>query len=195
MAAITSMIMAGAAVAGAATSIAGSMKSSSAAGQQAGYSMDIAAQEQKQDQLRAQAMEISASRQQTEILRNNQRARALALSNATNQGASYGSTSGLKGGMGQIEGQTNFNLTGLADNLTMGRQMFGLNANISQDRIGIAKAGGQLAQGQGLSSMGSSLMGAAGAAGRLGGGFGGGSPSAMSFTDFGTGQGAWPMFT
>lgn len=194
MAAITTAVMAASAAVGTGLSIAGSMKSSAAAKQQSQYSMDIAQQEQKQDQLRAQAMEISAGRQQTEILRNNQRARALALSNATNQGAAYGDSSGIKGGLAQIQGQTNFNLQGLSDNLTLGRQMFGLNANISQDRIGIAQAGWQLAQGQGLSSLGSAISGAGKSASNLSGFMGGSQPSQMSFTDFGTGQGAWPMF-
>src|SRR5882672_6919476 len=60
-------------------------------------------------------MKLNARRAQMEVLRNNQRARSMALSSATNQGAAFGS--GLQGGLGQIQGMSNTNLLGINQNL------------------------------------------------------------------------------
>jgi hypothetical protein len=76
-----------------------------------------------------QAMEVDARRQQLEIIRSQQRGRALGLTTATAQGASKGS--GLQGGYGQISGQTGVNLLGVQQNLQAGRDIFDSNSNIS----------------------------------------------------------------
>lgn len=102
---------------------------------------------------RKKAMELDARRRSMEILRNQQRARALALTNATGQGAAEGS--GLQGGYGQIAGATNDNLLGISQNLQIGRNIFDANMRATE-------AGAWMATGQGLSSLGSSLMQASG---------------------------------
>lgn len=92
--------------------------------------------EQGNEAQRRQAMEIDARRNQLEIIRNQQRGRALALTAATAQGASRGS--GLQGGYGQISGQTGVNLLGIQQNLQVGRNIFDNNAAISAQRLGMA---------------------------------------------------------
>jgi hypothetical protein len=74
-------------------------------------------------------MEVDARRQQLEIIRNQQRGRALGLTTATAQGAQRGS--GLQGGYGQISGQTGVNLLGVQQNLQAGRNIFDANSNIT----------------------------------------------------------------
>lgn len=78
---------------------------------------------------RKQAMELDARRKQLEVIRNQQRYRAVALTNATAQGARQGS--GLQGGYGQISGQSGFNLLGIQQNLQIGQNIFGLNSQIT----------------------------------------------------------------
>lgn len=90
-------------------------------------------QEMAIQQQRRQAMELDASRKQKEVIRNQQRARSLALTTATAQGASRGS--GLQGGYGQISGQSGVNALGIQQNLQIGRNIFDYNYQISQNRI------------------------------------------------------------
>lgn len=89
----------------------------------------IVAQQKDIEATKRQAMEVDARRQQLEILRNQQRGRALGLATATAQGASKGS--GLQGAYGQISGQTGVNLLGVQQNLEAGRNIFDANANIT----------------------------------------------------------------
>lgn len=79
-----------------------------------------------------QAMEVDARRQQLEIIRQQQRGRALALTTAVGQGGS-GATRGsaLQGAYGQIGGQSNVNLMGVQQSLMTGRAVFDQNAIIS----------------------------------------------------------------
>lgn len=132
------------------------------------------------------AMELDASRRSLESIRAGQRARASGLAAATSQGA--GSGSGLQGGYGNISGQMGTSLVGIGQNLEIGRNIFGLNAQISEQKIAIANAGAKSAQygseaalGQGLTSFGGSLMSAAGSAGKLAGNFGGGYSASPSY--------------
>lgn len=120
----------------------------------------IAALEQRQDAARRQAMELSAKRQQMEVLRNAQRARSLALNNATSQGAQFGS--GLQGGYGQVQGAANWNNLGITQNLNLGEQMFDLNAQISQQKQSIAGYSSQSATYGGIGKLGSTLTGSFG---------------------------------
>jgi len=118
-----------------------------------------------QEAERKKQMELMARRQQMEVVRNSQRARALALNNATGQGAQFGS--GLQGGYGQIASDTNNNLLGIQQNLAIGRNMFGLNAQMSQSKINQSEAEGDAAFWKGLSSLGGSMIGGMGMANQL----------------------------
>lgn len=82
------------------------------------------------------AMELDARRNQLEIIRTQQRARALGLVTAQNQGSKEGS--GLQGAYGQISGQTGVNLLGVQQNLGIGRDIFNQNAVISGNNIATA---------------------------------------------------------
>ena len=123
------------------------------------YANDMYQQDLKVNAIRRQAMELSASRQQMEIMRNMQRARALALNNATNQGAQFGT--GLQGGYGQISGQSNVNALGVQQNLMQGRDMFDLNEQTGQIKYNyqsqLAALGSEAATNQGLASMGMAI--------------------------------------
>lgn len=141
-------------------SLFGGMKSTEAAKAKAAAEQQISGLEIQQDEVRKRAMELSANRQQIEVLRNAQRARSLALSNSTSQGAQFGS--GLSGGYGQIAGAANWNNTGIQQNLGFGEQMFQLNSMINQQKMSISGSASDAATGAGLSSMGKSLMGSFG---------------------------------
>lgn len=177
----TATILAGAAIAGVATSAVGVLKQTQAAKKQqeaaivqsqgamlqaqgareqaqasqkiAGFEMDIEAQKRA-------AMELDANRKNLEILRNAQRARAMGLTTATSQGANKGS--GLQGGYGQVSGQTTDNLLGVSQNLDIGRNIFDINALISEQKMAIAKSGELIAQGGGITSQGAGMASAAG---------------------------------
>lgn len=82
---------------------------------------------------RRTAMELTARRDQMEQFRQAQRARSTSLVAATGAGAQFGS--GYQGAKAQISGQSGVNLTGIRQNLQLGRDIFGLNANISQQQI------------------------------------------------------------
>jgi hypothetical protein len=144
------------AVAGIGLSAAGAYSSYQGAKGQAEASKQMAAIEMQQEKVRMQAMELSARRQQMEVVRNQQRARSLALTVANSQGAQFGS--GLSGGYGQIAGQTGVNLLGISQNLGFGEQMFALNNQLSQTKMQYADAGSQMALGSGLSSLGGTLL-------------------------------------
>src|SRR5260221_2676983 len=84
-------------------SLYGGMQSSSAASKYSQSQIDQLQTEQKMDALREQHMELSASRMRIENAREVNRQSSVALSNATSQGAGWGSnSSGAAGGQGQI---------------------------------------------------------------------------------------------
>jgi hypothetical protein len=114
-------------------------------------SQNIAALQQQQNQINWTGAQLSARRSQMEVIRNEQRARSLALSNSANQGAQFGS--GLSGGYGQIYGQTGNNLLGINQNLSLGAQSYAVNQSISGQEQNIAKYQGQAAMWQGVSSL------------------------------------------
>lgn len=172
----------------------GASQSYDAAQKQNQSQQDMIKTEMQQDQLRRTAMEVQSKRQQMEVLRNTQRARSLALNSATSQGAQQGS--GLQGGYGQIAGQSGTNMLGINQNLQSGEQMFDLNAQLSQQKIAYAQAGGQAATGQALSAVGGSLIGSMGAVRNLSYGWGGqgnqgqgGSWGKGDYSDWGAGGG------
>lgn len=165
----------------------GGMNASKDASQEAQLSGQNAGYEGQINDQRAQQMELSAYRGQLQDIRNTQRARAMGINAAVNQGAQYGS--GMQGGIADVENQGNFNLQGITQNLQIGRNIFGLDSKISQNNVGIANLKGNEATAQGEASLGGSILSSAGTLGTLtktaaagfgnmGGMFmGGGSPS------------------
>lgn len=165
MAALTTALL----VAGAATAAYGGIQQMNAAKGSAGASKNIAGLEIQQDAVRKQQMELTSQRNQMEVLRNAQRSRSLALNNATSQGAQFGS--GLQGGYGQIAGQTGVNSLGISQNLALGEQMFGLNAQIGGQKMAQADFQSDAATGAAIAGFGKTLAGIAGPAGDLSKGF------------------------
>lgn len=134
----------------------GAIEKYEGAQKQAAAQNAIIGDEEKQDNVRRQAMEVSARRQQMEVFRNSQRARALALNNATSEGAQFGS--GLQGGYGQVAGQSGVNMLGINQNLQAGNQMFDLSKMINDQKINITGAQSQQNAGSGLMSLGGAAL-------------------------------------
>lgn len=147
------------------TSLLGGSQASSAAKQMAGIQEEIGWKERVADATRYQQMLLNSQRQQIEIVRNGQRARALALNAATNQGAQYGS--GLAGGLGQIAGQTGEQSLQVNENLGIGRDMFNNNFQISMLKNQLGQAQSDFYSAQGTQRLGASLMGTAPTIGNL----------------------------
>ena len=154
----------------------GASKSYSGAQQANAAQQQIVGLEQQENAQRQQQMELDASRKSMEVLRNSQRARAQALSAATNQGAQLGS--GLQGGYGQISGQSGRNLLGIAQDKQIGENIFSMDAQISQQRLIASQGQSTEITGSAISGLGKDIMGAGPALGKLSQGvdfsFGGG---------------------
>lgn len=181
MAAVTAAV----AAAGIGMSIYGSVQQSKAAKQQAAAQQQMIAAEREAERVRQQQMELDARRKSMEVLRNQQRARSLALVAANNQGARLGS--GLQGGYGQIAGQTGVNLLGIQQNLALGRDMFAANEDLSAAKMAYAQAGSSMATARGWSSIGGTLVGSAGTIGNIAGNFGFGSAGSINSSPMGYG--------
>lgn len=149
----------------------GGLGQASASKEAAKYSADEAKQEQGINDLKQQAMELSGRRQQMEIMRTAQSARALAVQTATTQGANLGS--GLQGGLAQVTDQSLFNSVGVNSALETGRGINVFNNAISQDKMGMAKAQGDAATAAGYASLGGALLKAGPIIGNISQGFGG----------------------
>lgn len=173
MAAITTAILAATAAIGTGLTAYGTVQSMNASKTSSDAAARIAADLEKQEALRKKQMELDARRRRLETIRNAQKARALALSNANSQGALFGS--GLQGGYGQISGEANNQLLGNSQALMLGRENFAITSDINYNRMIQAQASGSLAEGQGFASLGGSLIQSLGAIKGLSGGFGSGS--------------------
>lgn len=105
---------------------------------------------------RKQAMELSASRQQLENIRNVQRARAQGMSAAVNQGAQFGS--GIQGGQAQAQSMGAWNNLGITQNLEIGRNIFGLNDQISAQKTQLSQSQSASATDAGWATLGGALV-------------------------------------
>lgn len=134
----------------------GAIKGVGAAKKEADISKQMTGTELAIEAQRQKAMELDARRKQIEMVRQAQRARALALTTASAQGAQDGSV--LAGAYGSIQGQTGFNLEGVQQNLAIGESIFGLNQQIAQQKMKMADVGAEKATSQGISSLGGALI-------------------------------------
>lgn len=142
--------------------------------EKAGEEQAIAMDEQRAEAVRYTAMVYDARRRQLETIRNAQRARAMAVSAAVNQGVGVGSTdygSGLPGGEGQIAADAATSQKNISVNQQFGQQMFAVNSDIAGHKWKEAQISGDMAEAQGWSSLGGSLVSAAPAFGRIIGAF------------------------
>lgn len=149
-------ISAGLGVVGLGMQLYGSLSGSSDARRASEINQQIAGDEGQINEQKRKAMELSGRRQQLEVMRNNQRLRAQATNAATNQGAQFGS--GLAGGLAQIQDQSFFNLQGINQNLEVGRNIFGINQDISQKKQQLASIQGDMMTDQAIGSLGGALM-------------------------------------
>lgn len=131
-----------------------------AANEQAQFATQKAVNAQRQS-----AMELSARRQQMETFRNTQRQRAMGIQAATNQGAQYGS--GLAGGTADTQNQGAFAQLGINQNLTIGRNIFGLDNQISDLKAQESQFKSDQATNTQWASLGNSLMQGAGTLGKV----------------------------
>lgn len=143
---------------GAVTSLVGGYLGYQAAQGEYQAQSNIASMQQQINQLHVTGMELGARRNSMEVLRNEQKARSLALSSATNQGAAFGS--GLQGGYGQIAGYGGTNLLGIAQNLSLGKQEATIQGSIIQQQLAASKYQSQAATAQGISSLGGGITSA-----------------------------------
>lgn len=164
-------ISAGLGIAGLGLKIFGGILGSDAAEQAHQAQMNIASAQVRENYQKSLAMTLQSRRQQLDILRNSQRARALALNAATNQGAQFGT--GLQGGYGQIAGQSNENLLTNAQSLATGQRMYDLTNEITHYNMDLSSAQTQMSNAQGWSSLGGSLMQSGPTIGNIAKGFGG----------------------
>ena len=123
----------------------------------AGISMQEAGVEEKQNQVRRQAMEMSAHKQMLKQVRDTQKARSQALTTEQAQGAQFGSGAG--GAAGSISGAGSTNIAGISQGLQFGEQEFNLTDQLDSLKMSMAKAQGQLATDQGIAAIGSGIMG------------------------------------
>lgn len=138
------------------SNIAGNQESAQEAARQAELSKEISSNEIAINRNKKDAFEIQNRRQQIENIRNTQRARALGLNAATNQGAQLGS--GLAGGQAQAVAQGGANATNLSQNAIISNWISSYNDNISALNAQMSESKGRQAAAQGQASLGSSLM-------------------------------------
>jgi hypothetical protein len=136
----------------------GLFKSSSAAKKAAKIQAEISKKEQEIEAEKRKAMELDARRRTLEVFRNMQRAKSIALTNATAQGA--GNSSALFGGFAQIGAQGQGDLLNIGQNLTIGRNISGLNEQISGLKGQLASANADIQTGNAFMSFGKDLLGA-----------------------------------
>lgn len=123
-------------------------------------SMDQAQYEEQITGLRQQQMMLFSNRQSMESLRQSQKIRAQGIAAATSSGAQFGSgTKGAQGEAAATQGQSTRNLN---QDVSIGRQIFGLTGQIDESKIQSAQLGGQLASIQGTQSIFGGLSGLGG---------------------------------
>lgn len=161
------IILAATAIAGTATAVYGTMQQKEAANKQNEYNQQVLTQEKQAAALQKQQADLESQRRTMEIVRNNNRARAIALSNSVTGGAQYGS--GLQGGYGQISGEANTQLLGVSQNQELANSLYGVNSGISNTRFAQYGASSQFYSGSALTSLGGEMIQSMGAFGRLAG--------------------------
>ena len=162
-------ISAGLSVIGFGMSIFGNNNAAADAARAADLSKQKVRVEQQNENARHEAMLLANRRTQLEIIRNNQRARAMAITTATSQGASTGS--GLQGGLGQISGVTSSNLLNNSQAFEFGNRLYENNKITSELNMQLADVQSSQSRNQGMASLGGSLMSAAPGIGRMSQGF------------------------
>ena len=172
------MVALAAAAIGVGLTAAGVIGGSATAKKQAAEQKAIAADQMKIEEQKRMAMELDSRRRELEVFRNVQRAKSIALTNATMQGAGMGS--GLIGGTAQATQSGHENLESIGQSLTIGRQISDFNNDISSHKMRLADLGADASMWSGIGQLGGSLLGSVGTIGKLTSGWGGTSTSSGS---------------
>ena len=115
--------------------------------------------QERAERIRATQMDLEATRQRRQTIRQALIAQGTAMNTAAAQGATEGS--GIQGGLAQISGQANTNLAGINASQQLGTQMFAANADYARART-------TQSTGSGLASLGGALFSNQQQIGRLG---------------------------
>ncbi len=153
---------------GIATEIAGGLGAKKSATEISGYQQQILGQEQLENDVRQRAVALMAQRKQIQSVREAQMAGARSRAAAVQGGAQFGS--GAKAGEQMAQSGNAYNQETISQDLQSANQMFALDRNINQLKSQIGYAQTSLSNNQGIMSIGSSILGAAGPLGRLSGG-------------------------
>jgi hypothetical protein len=148
----------------------GGMEASHKADEAYDVQKDISRQEGLVNDQRQQAMELDSRRRNMEIFRKTQQAQAMATAAAINQGAQFGS--GLQGGLAEVSNQGYFNSQGVNNNLEIGENIFGINRDISANKLKLSGIQTSMANDQGIAALGGSIFKGAGTFGNLAQGMG-----------------------
>lgn len=150
-----------ASVAGAGIGLIGSEQTAAAQSKMADAQQQIAQQQQSQ-------LDLDAARQRRDIARQSIVARATAVNNATSQGAGYGASSGLAGGVAQISQEGGAGLLASNQNYQIGTNIYGLQGQIAGYQSDAYAGQGLSALGSGVAGFGSSIASNAGMFARVG---------------------------
>jgi hypothetical protein len=156
----------GLSIAGLGMQLFGAAGASSNAREAANINKGIAGDEQQINEQKRLQMEMSARRQQVEVMRNAQRTGAQSTAAAANQGALFGS--GYAGAQGQITSQAGFDTQGITGNLAIGENIFNTNNDISSKKMQLADVQSSQATDTALMSLGGSMVSNAGTIGNIG---------------------------
>lgn len=124
-----------------------------------GNEMNIAGLDMQVNQQRRQMMVLANQRQQIENLRNVQKTRSVGMAAGVNAGAQFGS--GLAGAQSAESSKGAYNALGFSQSLEIGKNIFGLEDQISKQKIAYAQNESAANSAKGMSSMfsGASSMG------------------------------------
>lgn len=150
----------------------GASKAKQASGRISQDQQQILGQEQAENDVRQRAVAMMAQRKQIQSVREAQMAGARSRAAAVQGGAQFGS--GAKAGEQMAQSGNAYNQETISQDLQSANQMFSLDRGINQLKSQIGYAQTSLSNAQGIEQIGASLMGGAGALGRLSGGLGGG---------------------
>lgn len=124
------------------------------------------ADQQALEQQREKAMNLDAMRRQRSIVRQAQAARSQSLAVATNQGAGGGS--GPAGAYAGVTAQAGNASVAIQQNQDIAKTEFGINAATTGYEMNSTKAGGSMALGSGLTSLGGAIASNAGTETKIG---------------------------
>lgn len=159
--------MAGAGIASAGLQIAGAMQSSAGAQLAAEGAQEQAEAQLRAERVRKKQMLIDFRRARRDAIRQGIVARSQALTAATAQGVTLDDSSAVTGASG-VTTQTGRTILAQQQNKKLGNKLFAANFDYYKAGEKVAAGQGQIAAGQGISSLGSALGSSIGPLSKLG---------------------------